>query len=67
MVGHVEYPDIWGEQPASLTPGVYELLRDEGFDVVAITDALGMGAVHARYGFDRAPAMASRRAPMPCS
>jgi len=58
MVGHVEYPDIWGEQPASLTPGVYELLRDEGFDGVAITDALGMGAVHARYGFDRAPAMA---------
>ncbi len=58
MVGHVAYPEIWGDQPASLVPGAYELLRDLGFDGVAITDALGMGAVHARYGFDQAPAMA---------
>ena len=32
MVGHVAYPEIWGDQPASLVPGVYELLRDQGFD-----------------------------------
>jgi beta-N-acetylhexosaminidase len=58
MVGHVAYPEIWGDEPASLVPGAYELLREQGFDGVAITDALGMGAVHARYGFDQAPAMA---------
>ena len=58
MVNHVAYPEIWGDAPASLVPEAYELLRDHGFDGVAITDALGMGAVHARYGFDTAPAMA---------
>jgi beta-N-acetylhexosaminidase len=58
MVGHVSYPTIWGDRPASLEAGAYELLRDLGFEGVAITDALGMGAVHARFGFDRAPAMA---------
>ncbi len=58
MVGHVAYPEIWGDQPASLVPAVYELLREKGFEGVAVTDALGMGAVHARYGFGEAPAMA---------
>lgn len=58
MVGHVAYPRLWGDLPASLEPRAYELLRSEGFDGVAVTDALGMGAVHARFGFDLAPAMA---------
>jgi beta-N-acetylhexosaminidase len=58
MVGHVAYPEVWGDEPASLEPDAYALLRDLGFEGVAITDALGMGAVHARYGFDVAPAMA---------
>jgi beta-N-acetylhexosaminidase len=58
MVGHVAYPRVWGDLPASLEPGAYDLLRDLGFEGVAVTDALGMGAVHARFGFDRAPAMA---------
>lgn len=58
MVGHVAYSAVWGDLPASLQPGAYELLRRLGFHGVAITDALGMGAVHARFGFDRAPAMA---------
>jgi beta-N-acetylhexosaminidase len=58
MVGHVIYPQVWAGLPASLEPGAYQLLRDIGFDGVAITDALGMGAVHARFGFDRAPSMA---------
>ena len=58
MVGHVTYPALWGDLPASLAPGAYDLLRAQGFQGVAITDALGMGAVHARYGFDLAPAMA---------
>lgn len=58
MVGHVAYTHVWGDLPASLEPRAYELLRAQGFDGVAITDALGMGAVHARWGFDTAPAMA---------
>lgn len=58
MVGHVTYADAWGDLPASLEPRAYELLRAQGFSGVAITDALGMGAIHARWGFDVAPAMA---------
>ena len=58
MVGHVSYPEVWGDLPASLEPRAYALLRSLGFDGVAVTDALGMGAVHARFGFDVAPAMA---------
>lgn len=58
MVGHVTYPFAWGMRPASLEPGAYALLRSRGFDGVAITDALGMGAVHSQWGFDSAPALA---------
>ena len=58
MVGHVTYPAVWGDVPASLAPGAYELLRAQGFSGVAITDALGMGAIHSQHGFDVAPAMA---------
>jgi len=58
MMAHVIYPRVWDDLPASLEPRAYELLRQQGFDGVAITDALGMGAVHARFGFDTAPAMA---------
>jgi beta-N-acetylhexosaminidase len=58
MVGHVTYPKVWGDAPASLEPRTYELLRSQGFTGVAITDALGMGAIHARFGFDTSPAMA---------
>jgi beta-N-acetylhexosaminidase len=58
MVGHVEYSAIWPDLPASLVPGAYDLLRAQGFDGVAITDALGMAAVHSRFRFDVAPAFA---------
>ncbi|MEO7429098.1 MAG: glycoside hydrolase family 3 N-terminal domain-containing protein [Acidimicrobiales bacterium] len=58
MVGHITFPNIWGQTPASLVPAVYELLRQRGFQGVAITDALGMGAVYNRWGFGQAPAMA---------
>lgn len=58
MVGHVSYPMVWGSLPASLEPGAYEMLRSRGFDGVAVTDALGMGAVYNLWGFDVAPAMA---------
>ena len=58
MVGHVAYPMAFGSLPASLEPSVYERLRSTGFEGVALTDALGMGAIHARWGFDAAPALA---------
>ena len=58
MVGHVTYPNVWGDVPASLSSGAYRLLRERGFDGVAITDALGMGAVYNRSGFDQAPTLA---------
>jgi beta-N-acetylhexosaminidase len=58
MVGHVIYPEIWGDVPASLAPGTYDLLRQRGFDGVAVTDALGMGAIQNRTSFDDAPALA---------
>ena len=36
--------------PASLAPAVYDLLRDDlGFEGVAITDSLGMGAVASSF------------------
>lgn len=58
MVGHVAYPRVWTDLPASLEPGAYELLRSVGFDGIAITDALGMGTITTRWGFDVAPSMA---------
>lgn len=58
MVGHVTYPRVWGTFPASLTPDAYELLRARGFDGVAVTDAMGMGAVYNRWGFGAGPARA---------
>jgi beta-N-acetylhexosaminidase len=58
MVGHVAYPQIWGPLPASLEPGAYQMLRDSGFEGMAVTDALGMGGVYNRWGFDVAPAIA---------
>lgn len=51
MVSHVVHTPLDADRPASLTPEVYTLLRDLGFDGVAITDSLGMGALHQRYGY----------------
>jgi beta-N-acetylhexosaminidase len=46
MVGHLDVPAIAPGVPTSLAPQAYELLRDElGFEGVAITDSMGMGAV----------------------
>lgn len=58
MVGHVAYPQLWGPLPASLEPGAYELLRETGFQGLVVTDALGMGGVYNRWGFDVSPALA---------
>jgi beta-N-acetylhexosaminidase len=53
MLGHVAYSGL-GPMPASLEPGAYRLLRDTGFDGVAVTDSLGMGAINLRWPFPEA-------------
>lgn len=46
MVGHLNVSSVAPGVPTSLAPEAYDLLRDElGFEGVAITDSLGMGAV----------------------
>lgn len=54
MLDHVAYAAFDAELPASLTPAAYKLLRDMGFEGVAITDSVGMGAVNLRWGFGEA-------------
>lgn len=52
MVGHLYVPGLSSARglPTSLDPAVYRVLRkDVGFNGVAFTDSLNMGAVAARY------------------
>ncbi|WOH94596.1 glycoside hydrolase family 3 N-terminal domain-containing protein [Corynebacterium urealyticum] len=55
MMGHVQAPDLNPDEPASVSPAAYELLRKgwEGFDgyqgVVYTDDLTGMRAVTDRY------------------
>jgi beta-N-acetylhexosaminidase len=52
MVGHAEYPTLDDSNlPASLSPAIYQRLRDLPFRGVAVTDSLGMGAVNLRFDF----------------
>jgi len=56
MMNHLRYTALDRNLPASLSPKAYSLLRDLGFQGVAITDSLGMGAVNLTWGFyDAAP------------
>ncbi len=56
MVGHLEVPGLTTDQPTSLTPGVYELLRSGGyggppFDGPVFTDDLSsMKAISDHFG-----------------
>jgi beta-N-acetylhexosaminidase len=54
MMNHLDYTELDGDVPASLSPAAYALLRSMGFDGVAITDSLGMGAVNTRWDFPQA-------------
>lgn len=58
MLNHLAYAEFDPDLPASLSPQAYELLREMGFEGVAITDSLGMGAVNVRWDFPVAGAMA---------
>lgn len=59
MVNHVIYRAL-GRLPASMSPRAYRLLRATGFDGVAVTDSIGMGAVHRRWDFPAAAEQAIR-------
>jgi beta-N-acetylhexosaminidase len=54
MMNHLDYTELGGDVPASLSPAAYALLRSMGFDGAAITDSLGMGAVNTRWDFPEA-------------
>lgn len=58
MLNHVQYAALDPGVPASLSPHAYDLLRDLGFEGVAITDSLGMGAVNLRWDFPEAAVLA---------
>jgi beta-N-acetylhexosaminidase len=60
MLSHVTYRHLDRRRPASMSPAAYRLLRDTGFDGVAITDSVGMGAVHRRWKFPAAAEQAIR-------
>jgi len=49
MMDNVDYVALDSDLPASLSPRAYQLLRKMGFDGVAITDSVGMGAVNQRW------------------
>lgn len=51
MLNHLAYSVLDPDLPASVSPKAYSLLREMGFEGVAITDSLGMGAVHSRWDF----------------
>lgn len=59
MVSHITYEAV-GPLPASVEPAMYELLRSLGFDGVAMTDALGMGAIVQRWPTPEATVVALR-------
>jgi beta-N-acetylhexosaminidase len=57
MTGHIAVPALEPGVPASLSAPTYKALRGMGFNGVAVTDALNMGAVSKRYpGGSAAPA-----------
>jgi beta-N-acetylhexosaminidase len=59
MLNHVTYTAL-DDLPASMSPRAYGLLRDLGFEGVAITDSIGMGAIHRQWDFPQATVQAVR-------
>ncbi len=58
MLDHIAYTIFDADVPASLSPKAYELLREMGFEGVAMTDSVGMGAVNLLYSFPEAAVLA---------
>ena len=58
MMGHIKVAE-WGKAPASVNPKAYAYLRETlGFDGLAVTDAMNMGAITDTYGAGKASALA---------
>jgi beta-N-acetylhexosaminidase len=51
LLDHIAYTAFDADRPASLSPKAYAYLRELGFEGVAITDSVGMGAVNLRWPF----------------
>lgn len=49
MMSHAVYTALDPELPASLSPAAYALLREFGFDGVAVTDRLGAASITSRW------------------
>lgn len=58
MLNHLGYRALDPHLPASLSPAAYAALREMGFEGVAMTDSLGMGAVHQRWDFTESVVLA---------
>jgi beta-N-acetylhexosaminidase len=58
MLNHVTHTGIDPEWPASVSSETYQLLRELGFRGLAITDSVGMGAIHRRWKFDESAVLA---------
>lgn len=58
MTGHIAVPALEPDIPASLSGAAYAELRSMGFQGVAVTDALNMGAVKGPYPHDSAAPLA---------
>ena len=50
MTGHDKLVNIDPDHPASLSKPVIDVIRDEGFDGIIMTDALNMMGIRAKYG-----------------
>lgn len=53
MVGHKIYDKIDPKMPASLSKPMIDLIREQGFNGVAMTDALLMMSIRSKYDFDK--------------
>lgn len=58
MMNHLDYQALDPNLPASLSPRAYALLREMGFQGVAMTDSVLMGAVNQRWDVAEATVMA---------
>ncbi len=53
MVGHAMFTNVDSTRPASLSKPMIDLLRNEGYDGICMTDALNMMGVVAKFGKDK--------------
>jgi beta-N-acetylhexosaminidase len=58
MAGHIAVPALEPGVPASVSKPAYAELRRMGFDGVAVTDALNMGAIQKQFPHDSAAPLA---------